>query len=353
MQQDTQTQTDTNEITLKEIFLRGKAYFTECVRSWKTILLIMLPFIGYQLYQRFTKPAYYTATLSFMVNETKGSSIGGLLGQFSGLVGGEEDNMDKILELAKIRSTITKSLLQEATIEGKKDILANHLIQIEDVHESWEDDKQLKGFLFQNPNIASLSLLEQRAIGELQKILVGSATDKGLFTSSKNKKTGIMNFNLRTQSETLSIDLIKAIYAALSDFYVASTIRKEKESFDVLSAKKDSIEAVLRSNDYASAQHDDRSNSLLLNVDKVPAKRYSRNNQVLSALYAEVVKNTELAEFALKTATPYVTLIEEPIPPILPVRKGKIFSIILFAILGAFMGVLYVVFRKVLRDAVA
>jgi hypothetical protein len=351
MQEDTSLQHKADEVTIKELIGKGKEYLNECMDNWKIILLFVFPLVSYQIFQRYTKPAYYPATLKFMINETKTSSISGLLGQFSGLVGGEEDNMDKILELAKIRRTIRQSLLAQETIDGKNDYLANHLIRIENVHKIWDEDKQLKGFLFQNPNLNQLTPLENRAISELQQMLVGSESSKGLFTSSKNKKTGIMNFNLTTQNEQLSISLINSIYSSLSDFYIASTIRKEKESYDILSAKKDSIENLLKSNDFASAQHEDRSNSLLLNVDKVPAKRYSRNNQVLSALYAEVVKNTELAEFALKTATPYITLIEEPIPPILPLRKGKLTSIITFALLGLFLGGLFVIFRKILKDA--
>ncbi len=343
-----------NQVTFRDFIFKVKGFYRECLRNWKLILLIAIPFVLFQLYQRFMVPKYYPAKLIFMVNEAKGSSISNLLGQFSGLIGGGEgDNMDKILELSKIRRIIGTTLLRRVVIDGKEDLLGNHLIRIQNIHKRWKKIPELKDFYLSATHIDSLSINENRALVELHKVLVGSEKKNGLLQTNRNKKTGLMYFKIRTKNEQLSIELLKQNYKSLSDFYVESTIRKEKESFTVLSAKKDSIEQLLKRNDLAAAQHDDRSNSLLLNVDKVPSKRFSRNNQVLSTLYAEVVKNTELAEFALKTATPYITVIDEPSSPLEPEEQGSIRLIILFFILGVFVGALFVILRKIYRDAMA
>jgi uncharacterized protein involved in exopolysaccharide biosynthesis len=342
-----------DEITLKELILKFREYFEECKKHWKLIFLFSIPFIAYQLYERFTKPATYGASLTFMVNDSQGSSIGGVLGQLTGLTGEDEDKLDKILALANSRRTIGNALFHTAEINGKPDYLANHLIREQGLHDKWRKDTMLSAFLFNSGNVDSFSLVENRAFYALHKVLIGTDVVDPIFTTSSNKKTGIMSFSLRTHSEELTLKLIKTIFNSLSDFYIESTVRKEKESYEILVAKKDSIERVLFRNDISSALHDDRNNSLLLQVDKVPAKRFSRNNNILTTIYAEVLKNTELAEFALKTATPFITSIDEPIPPIKPLSKGRIKDILIYCLSGMFLGVLFVIARKIYRTAMA
>jgi hypothetical protein len=334
-----------DDMTLKELILKLYEYFLECKRNWMIILLFAFPFIGYQLYQRLTKPMFYPASLTFMVNDSQGSSIGGVLGQLKGLTGEDEDKLDKILELAKSRRTLGHALMQKGKVNGKEDLFANHLMVVQGIDRDLKKDPLLANFVFTNTNVDSFSLLENRLLYMLHKILIGNEKVEPLFSTANNKKTGIMVFSLNTNNEELTIALIKQIYESLSNYYIESTVRKEKESYDILASKKDSIELLLNFNDYASAQHDDRSNSLLLQIDKVPAKRYNRNNALLSSLYGEIVKNTELAEFALKTATPFISVIDEPIPPIKPRIYGTSKNIAIYGFVGLIIGIFFVCLR--------
>jgi hypothetical protein len=340
------------EITLKQLIFTIREYFVEVLRNWKIVLLFVFPFLAYQCYLRFTKAPDYSALITFMVNDTKGSSISGMLGQFGGLIGTDDNKLDKILELGKSRRTLADAIFTKATIDGKEDYFANHLIRLHGLHKQWERDTMLRDFVFTKTNEAQFSIKENLALRNLHKLLIGSESTDPIFTTSANKKTGIMAFNLKTKSPELSISLLKQIFASLSNFYIESTIRKEKDSWQVLVDKRDSIARVLNYNDVSSARHDDQNNSLLFQVDKVPAKRYSRNNLVLTSLYGEIVKNTELAEFALKTATPYITAIDEPIPPIRPAFKGKLSDMIIYSILGAVVGIFYILARYIYRKAI-
>jgi hypothetical protein len=341
-----------NEMTLKELLLSVKEYALVCLRSWKVIILFVLPFFFYQLYQRLTKPKYFGASLTFMVNDSRGSSIGGVLGQLRGLAGEDEDKMDKILELAKSRRTVSDALFIKAIVDGKEDYLANHLIRCQNFHAEWSGDPYLEGFLFTNNNIDSFSLQENRALYTVHRTMIGTGKVDPLFVTSSNKKTGIMAFSLFTNNGDLTLILIKQLFKSLSGFYVESTVRRERESYEVLVKKRESIEQTLRSNDVATAVHDDRNNSLLLQVDKVPAKRYTRNNAILSMLYGEVVKNAELAEFALKTATPYISAIDEPIPPLKGQTYGRVRDFANFIGIGFLLGCIFVCTRHFLRKVI-
>ena len=71
---------------------------------------------------------------------------------------------------------------------------------------------------------------------------------------------------------------------------------------------------------------------------------------MLTALYGEVLKNTELAEFALKTATPFITAIDEPIPPIKAVKYGRLLDIANYTAIGFVLGILFVCVRYAVRS---
>ena len=47
---------------------------------------------------------------------------------------------------------------------------------------------------------------------------------------------------MNSNSQDLSIQLANALFNTLSNYYIENTIRKEKETYEVLIAKKDSIE---------------------------------------------------------------------------------------------------------------
>ena len=350
-------QTEDDEVTLKELVLKAREHYQEIKRNWKIVAVFVAVGLLVQGYRVLTFKKYYNATVTFMVNDAKGPSMGGVLGQLGGLMGDKEEKLDKILELARSRKMIGKALFQKGTINGKEDFYANHLIDIEEINDWWieqNEDSILNGFVFKEDKIAKFTNVENSALQKVYKQIVGGENIKEpLYAASSNKKTGILTFSIKTRNEKLSLQLSEAFFQSLSQYYVESSTRKEQETYNILKTKKDSIERILNNNDVASAQREDQSNSLLYSMDKVPAKRYSRNNVILTALYGEIVKNSEMADYALKSSTPFVTIIDEPIPPLKPTKLKWIPSMLIGLLIGAFLGALFVIARKIYREALA
>ena len=346
-----------DELTLKELVFKAREHYKEIKRNWKIVAIFVTFGLLIQVYRVLTFKKYYNATVTFMVNDAKGPSMGGVLGQLGGLMGDKEEKLDKILELARSRKMIGKALFQKGTINGKEDFYANHLIEIEELRDWWIEQKEdtiLNGFNFKEDKIAKFTNVENSALQKVYKQIVGGENIKEpLYGASSSKKTGILTFSIKTRSEALSLQLSDAFFKSLSNYYVESSTRKEQETYNILKTKKDSIERILNNNDVVSAQREDQSNSLLYSIDKVPAKRYSRNNVILTALYGEIVKNSEMADYALKSSTPFVTIIDEPIPPLKPTKMGWISSAIIGLIIGGFLGALFVIGRKIYREALA
>ena len=318
-----------------------------------------MPFLIWQGYVYFRTSTTYPASLTFMINEDEGGGLGaisGILGSF-GLGGSKENNYDRILILSKSMRIVSEVLLTKVIVEGKEDYLGNHVIRIQKLQEEeWlKPDKNgntpLRSFFFQHNNADQFSRLEASAVKSLYEILIGSEKDKPLVGSSLNEDSGIMALSAATRSEEMSIILLQTLFAKLSSFYVDKTIEKNLATYDLLRGKVDSMRGVLAGTDYRAATFEDRNHSLLMSIDKVPQQRYARDKQILMLVYGEAIKNLEVADFALHNKMPYVQAIDIPFAPLEAVNPSKKKALLLGLGLGLLLGCLFVVVRKILRDA--
>jgi G-rich domain on putative tyrosine kinase len=366
---------ENDEITLKELLLKLSEYGQEVRKNWFIIALICLATTGFFMYKAFVNRPEYLAKLTFMVNTDDSKSAGGaaasILGQF-GLGGGDsKDNLDKILALSKTNTILEKALFRKVTVDGVTDCYANELIRDLLIHEKWEKDTSgLKGFLFSTTDLAKpnrkesltgylysddntnkLTRVESNALKALIDKLVGNEGEVPLFNSNYDKKTGIMSLTLNTYSEDLSIKLLEEIYLQLSKFYIDKTVEKQKRSYELVSAKADSIESALNGVEYRQADFEDHNRMILFEKAKLPKLRLNRDRTVLNLMYNEAVKNQELAEFSLKNKIPYVQAIDTPFPPIKPTKESKAKALIIGLVSGFFLGVIFIIMRKIYRDA--
>lgn len=346
------------EMTLRDIILLFREYALEIWRKKWWIALCCLPFIGWKAYEYSKSKVTYTAKVTFMIDDGKGGGLG-LGGILSTLSGAEaEDNYDKIVALSKSMRIIGEVLMTKVTVNGKNDFIGNHLIDVEKVNdEIWakqevkEGRPSLNGFRFTRAEIDSFTTLEYSAVKHLMGLLNGSEHFAPIFTAGYDKKSGIMTFKVSCQTEEMSIVLLNNFYDVLSRFYIEKTVEKNSATYQIVKAKTDSIRRALNSIESRKAAFDDASHAVLLNVDKVPSQRYDREKQLLTLMYGESVKNLELANFALKSNTPYIQLIDKAVPPLLrnPVSR---FKLLLTAIgMGVAFSISFIVLRKIFYDS--
>ena len=341
-----------DEISFRDIVLTVREYSREVLRNWWWILIFTIPITSYMLYKAIKAKPTYTASLTFLVNGNEGSSLGiaaiaGKLG-LDGL-GGNNTNLDKITGLSKSRRIVQLALFHREVIDGKDDFFANHLIRERDLHKSWEKDTTgLKDFVFKNNNFETFSRIENKALLALYNILSG---EKGAFSCTFAKMSEMLTLDLTTTNETLSIELIQAIFSELSDFYVKKSTTKEAKTYRVLKEQSDSIKRLARSREASAASFDDRTRGLILNQDKLPSEQMKKEALIYNTMYAESQKNLAIAGFALESKAPYIQEIDSPIAPILPKRKSKIIAVILGCIVGGFLGVVLIVLKKKIREA--
>ncbi len=350
-----------DEISLKELILKLQEFWSEIWKYWRTVILFCIPFLAFFLYSHFKHIKTYQANLTFMVNEDEGggglASVSGVLGSF-GLGGGTggEYNLEKMLSLLKSRKIIQKVLFDTLVLDGQKDFYANHLIRAEEFNEDWsklDSEIDLNNFLFSHPDIKTFSLSENTALKYIHTRLIGNAEHGivSLLSSSISEATGIMEIGISSRNDQLSIALTEVLYNRLSEFYIEKSIEKQLNTYKIISSKSDSLQGELRGAEYALANFKDSNRGLYNKKDQLEEFRLEAKVQMLGAAFVKVVEQKEIAEFSLNDKTPVVQIIDLPISPIEPSKSSLIKKLIIACLVGGFLSAIFIVGRKIIRDA--
>ncbi|MEM9888962.1 MAG: GNVR domain-containing protein [Bacteroidota bacterium] len=357
MNQDQQVhRIENDEITLKDLILKFKEYVLQIFRSWWIvgIFILIMAFIMY-LRARLSETSYI-AQVTFMVSGGGGSEnvnpLSGLLGQvgIGGGSGAGDTNPIKVIQLSQSLKIMGRILFSDVEVMGKKDYVANHLIEYYDYKEKWDDEK-LKDFSFQHPKIDSFNRLENRVLKQLHFRLRGTGSEPALIALSCDEDSGIYTMTANTLAEDLSIQIAKKAYETLSSYYTARRIEPQKKRYDAIKTRLDSVSKVLKNLDYRVARSQDQSFGLPDRTSNIEGERLQREQQIAILTYGEIRKNLEVADYALRSSKPFFQVVDDAMSPAQRVKPSTTTAIILGIILGAFLGILFVVLRKLVMDA--
>lgn len=344
---------DDKEITLRELILKLNEFYQEVKKSWKLVSLVSIFFMVYFLYDAFNTPANYSANLTFMLNEDDqgGAKVGGLAASF-GLGGGSGGyNLQKIHALLKTRTIIQKALFEKANINNNHDYFINHLIHEYDFHDNWKKNDALRGFLFQNAEIDSFSRVENRALKSIHNKIINE--NDGLLNTSIDNDTGIMTIRIISTNEETSIKFSEVLFNILGEYYTSNVIEKQLFNFEMTKQRSDSLKLVLDNLQLRLLRFKDTQRNLILKQSQANELKLQREIQAISGVYTESRKNQEIANFALQSKTPFIQPIDLPIPPLSPDKSlmTYVFSLIQGVVLGLFLSILFIIGRKIIRDA--
>ena len=355
---------DYDEIYLKDIILAIKSFYKEVLRYRKYVIIASLFFAAFFFIRAMLKKPTYTAVLTYMINNTDGSSIGslkGILGQF-GLDKGNKYNPDKIVALNRARTIVEKVVFQKVSINGQENFLANHIITYLDTLGEWANipwykkfyakENPLKGFKFVNDDIKNFSSLENSALKDIYYFIAGdNEGHSGVMNCGYDEDSEILHIKTTTHNQKLSTEITNRVFDQLSDFYIIKTIEKQKKTYDIVKAKRDSILTVLRKTEAELAAFKDRTYGAYNNRTTLREKQLTRELRKLNLMYGEIIKNLEIADFSLKNNTPFVQVIDRPLLPLESEKPSLIKRIILGIFIGGFLSIMFIILRKIYRDA--
>jgi hypothetical protein len=297
----------------------------------------------------FQKPVY-KAKLSFLLNENDPgmsfniSSLAGLAG-LSGLGGGVNISEDKLVFLANSRSLIGSTLLCRAYIDGQNDILANHYIRKFKLHKGFKKDTVLKNFEgFVNDKMNKLSYQENKAID----LIIKQITDQKKYSIEVKKKAGIVaqwagivSLEFKDVNEQIAKVFIDTLYGKLSEYYTQKSIGRQLRTYNLIKHRADSIKALLTDAENRGALLADENIKLFKMQGRLEIERSKRDVEMLTLMYAEVIKNLEMAKFNLDNQTPVFQIVDAPTYPLYYKKTSKSLAGIAGAFFGSLAFVIY------------
>lgn len=345
-----------DEITLKELILKGKEWFRYLKSKWLIIGLVAILGAALGFWYATKQKPVYTASLSFALEEegAGASAAMGLASQLGLDIGGASSGGAfkgaNVLEIFKSRLMIQKALLEPVSLDNKKQSLADLYIQANDWREKWTEKKKLKNIQFP-VHAVNLSRTQDSILGLIHEVLL----KKELSVGQKDKKNSVINVEITTKSEAFSKQFTETLAVIVSDFYIDTKSKKAKQNLAILEHQRDSIRVALNSSLTGVAVSNDEVFGLnpALNVRRVPGIKKEVDVQANTAILTELVKQTELARINVRKETPLIQVIDKPILPLKKEKFGKLKGILIGGFLAAFLVTGVLIGRKVLKGVMS
>lgn len=349
-------ETPNEEITLKELILKAKEWYTFLLSQWKIIVLAGISGAILGLGYSFYKKPIYTATLTYALEDGKSSSgLGGALGLASSFgldLGGSSGGAfsgANLMELFKSRAMVEQTLLAPVTQKNKTISLAEMYIQDKKWRDKWDEKPKLKRLKFlPNSDKSKFTRTQDSIFG----LIYNDLSKNALTVEQKDKKVAIGTITLKGTNEYFAQQFTLALTKTVTDFYIETKSKRAKENMDILVRQTDSIRAELNGAITGVAVANDNTFGLnpALNVKRVPSARRQVDVQANTAILTEIVKQAELAKVTLRKETPLIQIIDQPILPLPKEKLGKAKGILLGGIFASFLTVLGLIVRRILKE---
>jgi len=353
----TNEQASKDEISLKELIEKGKEWYAYLLSQWKIIVLAGVIGAALGVTYSFIKKPIYTATLSFALEDDKGSGGGGLgslassFGIDLGGGGGSMFTGSNLTELFKSRTMVEQTLLSPVTINGKVISLAEMYIQNNEWRDSWNDNPKFK-------NIQFLPDTKRKYFTRVHDSILGvmyqNLSKSSLAVAQKDKKIAIISMDVTSTNELFSKYFCEALAKQVGQFYVTTKSKKARANMEILERQTDSIRAELNGAITGVAVANDNTFMLnpALNVRRAPSARRQVDVQANTAILTELVKQAELAKVTLRKETPLIQVIDRPILPLPKEYFGKVKGLIMGWLLAGFLIVLFLIVKRLLSKLI-
>jgi len=205
-----------DEISLKELIIKLKEWFTYLLSKWMVIGLAGIIGASIGLVYALNDKPIYTATLSFVLEDEKsgGGGLSGALGlasQFGIDVGGSAGGIftgTNLLELFKSRRMVEQTLLKPVLVEGKTISYAEWYIQNAQWRKAWAKKAGYENIQFlPNADRDKFTRVQDSIMG----VMYADLSKNGLVVSQKDKKISIISVEVNSVDELFAKSFTEAI----------------------------------------------------------------------------------------------------------------------------------------------
>lgn len=352
-----------DEFSLHDLFNRVISW-TKIIRAKGLYLLcisLIGGFIGYFYAAR--KPILYSAKATFVVEDAKGGqTLGGLAslaGQFGldmGSSGGGVISGDNILLYLK-----SESLAREVFLSPWDSSFETSLLDIYSEHnglsQTWAKKPDLGKVKF---HVLKDDVAYTRIQDSIIKTVINGFNNEYLIIDRPEKKAGFLELTVTSNFEEWSKVYCERLLQIAVQKYVDQKTQRQQKTVDKLQKRVDSIGRLLNYKTNLSASLITEASTMDLNPiykanSTAKTETTVREKTMLTTVYAEVVKNLEIAKFTLSQETPVIQIVDTPTYPLKKTMTSKFKSstfgfLICFLIGSVFFICLYEFKRNILNQ---
>ena len=339
-----------DEIQLKDILIKLSEYRQLLWQKKVKIIFFSFLFFVFGVLIAFLLTSRYKAELTFVVEDEQNISplagMSGIASQFGfDLAGGSSITFSQqnIMELLKSRGVVEATLLEVGTIDGKKDLLVEHYITINEFREAWANSEEFSGV-----NFNKAITLEHDSI---MRVIWKGLSENNLTIEMQNDKANIINLSFVSTNEQFAKQFTETLIDAMSKMYITHQTKQARNTLDFLQDRADSVFVELDKAEQEFARVKDINQRIIKASGRLKELQLMREVEVLNTMYLEIVKNLEISKMTLLNQTPIIQIIDKPILPLERQKISKTLAGILGGFLGGFFSVCFFVFGKLFNDA--
>jgi len=363
MTTESQEYKQSDEISLKELVLKIQEWWRYLLSKWVVILIFGLlgGLLGFAY--AYAKKPIYTATTTFVLEDEKGGGLSNLAGLASiagvdlGGGGGGIFQGDNILGLYKSRTMLEQTLLTAIEIDGKKQLLVDRYIDINELRKGWAKKPSLANLKFTFDSLPgdALFLEPNRLRDSVLGVIVGDLNKNYLLVAKPDKKLSTIQVDVKAKDELFAKAFNDALVKNVNEFYINTKTKKTLQNVKILQHKTDSVRAVMNGAIYTAVAVADATPNLnpTRQVQRVaPAQKAQFSAETNKSILGELVKNLEMLKMSLLKETPLIQVIDQPILPLKKEKLGGIKGIIFGGFLLGFLTIICLIVRRIFRQLV-
>ncbi|MGB3077129.1 MAG: hypothetical protein WBB36_17525 [Chitinophagales bacterium] len=352
---------DDEEIHLGPLWTGIKQSFFYLLRKWYLILIWLFVFGGLGLLYAWWYGTKYIATTSFAIQGQSASS--GLLSSSlsianslglqgsTGKGGGGFDNKF-FASLIQSRRVIKESLLLEGMMNGKKDLMANHYIELYKwrtgslLHKGWNASPILKDFKFVPKPLEQMNRLEDSVLN----LIYQSIIDNNL-TMEYDESSPFNTATFLTRNFDYSMNMMKLMVDKSAKYFIEDVYELNRKNLGIADSRVDSLGRALKSLDYRVANMQDVTNNLIRQKGKVGVTAATRDRDLLNQQYSAAVNNVELAKVTILTTAPILQVVDDPVFSTTASFVSKVTAFIIGGIIGVFLGSIFTLVARTVSES--
>ena len=125
-----------------------------------------------------------------------------------------------------------------------------------------------------------------------------------------------------------------------SKFYINIKTNSATDNVQKLQRRADSLSSILNTKSYNAAAFQILDPNIAYKSISVPGELSQRDKTIVYSIYAEVVKNLEIARMSLVNQTPNIQILDQPKYPLIDQRKSLLFLMAVGAMIGLVIGLM-------------